>query len=371
MAKKLTVTIVGLILVLGFLVGTKAAQITSMIAASKLALQPSDAVSTYVAKREQWRPVVAAVGSVTAVQGVTVSAQMSGNVAEIAFESGAIVKEGDLLLRLDTSVEETQLRAAEAAVELARLNIERARDLLSKTSISQSEFDAADAQFKQTNAQADNIRAVIAKKTIRAPFAGRLGIRLVNIGQTLKEGENIVSLQSMDPVYVNFFLPQQSLATAAVGQDVVVTSDACPGKTLPGRVTAIAAEVDAATRNVKLQATLANTDGLLRPGVFVNVNVFETVTHDVVIVPATALVYASYGNSIFVVEKGADGAQTAKQHFVQLGETRGDFVEVTQGIEAGAEVVTSGAFKLRNGSSVNVDNTKAPAASQNPNPADS
>lgn len=371
MAKKLVITIVGLLLVLGFLVGTKAAQITSMIAASKTARQPSDAVSTYIAKRDQWRPVVNAVGTVTAVQGVTVSAQMSGNVAEIAFESGAIVKEGDLLLRLDTSVEEAQLRAAEAGVALAKLNIDRARDLLDKTSISQSEYDASDAQFKQASAQADNIRAVIAKKQIRAPFAGRLGIRLVNLGQTLKEGEAIVSLQSLDPVYVNFFLPQQNLASAAVGQDVAVTSDASPGKTLPGLVTAIAAEVDAATRNVKLQATLGNADGLLRPGMFVNVNIFETAPRDVVVIPATAVVYASFGNSIFVVEKGTDGAATAKQHFVQLGETRGDFVEITKGVEAGAEVVTTGAFKLRNGSSVTIDNSKAPVASQNPTPSDS
>ena len=371
MAKKLVITIVGLLLVLGFLVGTKAAQITTMIAASKTARQPSDAVSTYTAKRDQWRPVINGVGTVTAVQGVTVSAQMSGNVAEIAFESGAIVKEGDLLLRLDTSVEEAQLRAAEAGVALAKLNIDRSRDLLGKTSISQSEYDASDAQFKQASAQADNIRAVIAKKQIRAPFAGRLGIRLVNLGQTLKEGENIVSLQSLDPVYVNFFLPQQNLASAAVGQDVAITSDASPGKTLPGKVTAIAAEIDTATRNVKLQATLGNADGLLRPGMFVNVNIFETNARDVVIVPATAVLYASFGNSIFVVEKGSDGAVVAKQHFVQLGESRGDFVEIVKGVEAGAEVVTSGAFKLRNGSSVNVDNSQAPATSLNPTPSDS
>ncbi|MFT3781606.1 MAG: efflux RND transporter periplasmic adaptor subunit [Nibricoccus sp.] len=370
MAKKILFTAAGLILVIGFLVGTKAAQISSMIAASKNARQPSDAVATFVAKKAQWRPSVSAVGSVTAVQGVTVSAQMAGNVAEIAFESGAIVKQGDLLLRLDTSVEEAQLRAAEAAVALAKLNIERAQDLLQKTSISQSEFDAADAQFKQASAQADNIRAVISKKTVRAPFAGRLGIRLVNLGQTLKEGEGIVSLQSMDPVYVNFFVPQQQLASTAVDQDVNVTSDAAPGKTLSGKVTAIASEIDAATRNVKIQATLANAEGLLRPGMFVNVNVFETAAREVTIVPATAVIFASYGNSVFVVEKGQDGALVAKQHFVQLGERRGDFVEITQGVEAGAEVVSTGAFKLRNGSPVNVDNSKVPAASENPKPAD-
>jgi membrane fusion protein (multidrug efflux system) len=371
MAKKIFVTALGLLLVLGFLVGTKATQIASMIAAGKGAHQPSDAISTVTAKREQWRPAVSAVGTVTAVQGVTVSAQMSGNVAEIAFESGAIVKEGDLLLRLDTSVEEAQLRSAEAAVTLAKLNIDRARDLLTKTSISQSEFDVSDAQFKQASAQADNIRAVVAKKTICAPFAGRLGIRLVNLGQTLKEGEAIVSLQSLDPVYVNFSLPQQNLASAVVGQDVAVLSDASPGKTFSGKLTAIAAEVDVATRNVKLQATLGNADGLLRPGMFVNVNIFEEQTRDVVVVPATAIIYASFGNSLFVVEKGADGTAIAKQHFVTLGETRGDFVEILSGVAADAEVVSIGAFKLRNGSSVIIDNSKTPAASENPTPADS
>jgi membrane fusion protein (multidrug efflux system) len=371
MVKKIFVTAAGLLLVLGFLVGTWGSQIATLVAASKQTRTPSDAVATTIAKRNQWRPVVGAVGTVTAVQGVTVSAQMPGNVAEIAFESGAVVNQGDLLLRLDTSVEEAQLRAAEAAVALAKLNIERARGLLEKTSISQSEYDAADAQFKQATAQVDNIRAVIGKKTIRAPFGGRLGIRLVNLGQTLREGDNIVSLQSMDPVYVNFFLPQQSLASAAVGQDVAVTSDAAPGKTLAGKVTAIASEIDAATRNVKIQATLANPGEVLRPGMFVNVSVFETTPRDVLIVPATAIIYASYGNSVFVVVKESDGSLTAKQHFVQVGETRGDFVEIVKGIEDGVEVVTTGAFKLRNGSKVTVDNSNVPVAKENPTPTDS
>lgn len=371
MAKKLLVTLAGLILVLGFLVGTKAAQISSLLAASKQTRQASDAVATQVATRNQWRPVVNSVGTVTAVQGVTVSAQVSGNVAEIAFEAGAAVKQGDLLVRLDTSVEEAQLRSAEAAVALAKLNLDRARDLLEKTSISQSEYDAADAQFKQATAQADNIRAVIAKKTIRAPFGGRLGLRLVNLGQTLREGDAIVSLQSMDPVYVDFFLPQQNLAASAVGQDVAVTTDAAPGKNLPGKVTAIASEIDAATRNVKIQATLENPGEVLRPGMFVNVNVYETGARDVVVVPVTSVVYASYGNSIFVVQKEADGSLTARQHFVELGEARGDFVEVIKGVDEGAEVVSTGAFKLRNGSKIIVNNGNVPAATENPNPADS
>lgn len=371
MAKKLFVTIVALLLVVGILGGTKYAQVASMKAAGKAAVAPATAVSTYVAKKAGWRPVANTVGSVTAVQGVVVSAQMAGNVAEIAFESGAIVKQGDLLLRLDTSVEEAQLRSADAAVALARLNLDRSRDLLEKTSISQSEFDAADAQFKQASAQADNIRAVIAKKTVRAPFSGRLGIRLVNLGQTLKEGEGIVSLQSLDPVYVNFSLPQQSLASVAVGLDVSISTDAAPGKVLTGKVTAIAAEVEVATRNVKVQASLANTDGLLRPGMFVNVNVYETAVREVVVVPATAVLYASFGNSVFVLEKNDKGVLVAKQCFVQLGEMRGDFVEVKQGVEAGMEVVSAGAFKLRNGAPVSVDNSRSPVLSEDPKPVDS
>lgn len=371
MAKKFLVTAAGLLLVICFLGGTKVAQISSMVDSSKNTPKHSASISTSVAKKADWRPVVNSVGSVTSVQGVTVSAQMPGNVAEIAFDSGAIVKQGDLLLRLDTSVEEAQLRSAEAAVTLAKLNIDRARDLLEKTTISQSEFDAADAQYKQAAAQVDNIRAVIAKKTVRAPFSGRLGIRLVNLGQTLREGDGIVSLQSLDPVYVNFSLPQQNLGALSVDQDVSVTTDASPDKVFTGKVTAIAAEVDAATRNVKVQATLANSDGLLRPGMFVNVDVLGSSSRSVLVVPATAVIYASYGNSVFVVEKGEDGSSIARQHFVQLGETRGDFVELTQGVDAGSEVVTSGAFKLRNGMPVSVDNSKAPAVSETPKPTDS
>jgi len=371
MAKKLALTVFVLILVVAILGGTKYAQIATMIAAGKTAVQPSDAVTTFAAKSEQWRPVVRAVGTVTAMQGVMVSAQMSGNVAKIAFEAGAIVQQGDLLLQLDTSVEEAQLRSAEAGVALSRMNLDRARDLLKKNSISQSELDVADAQFKQTSAQADNFRAVIAKKTIRAPFSGRLGLRLVNLGQTLREGDRIVSLQSLDPVYVDFFLPQQNLASAAVGQEVTVVSDADP-VSQQGRVTAIGAEVEVATRNIKLQATLANKDGMLRPGMFVNVSIFQNVSRDVIVVPVTAIIYAAYGNSVFVVEKAAQGdGFVAKQHFVSLGETRGDFVEITKGVDANADVVTSGAFKLRSGASVIIDNTRAPAASLDPKPTNS
>jgi membrane fusion protein (multidrug efflux system) len=372
MAKKFLITAAGLLLVICFLGGTKFAQIATMMAASKGMTQPADTVSTYVAKREQWRPVVTAVGNVTAVQGVTLSNEVAGIVSRVAFESGATVAAGDVLAELDSSTEQAQLHAAEASADLARINLERARDLREKQTIAASELDTAEAQAKQANAQVENLSAFVAKKTLRAPFAGRLGIRTINLGQYLVAGTAIVTLQSLDPIYVDFYLPQQRLASAVTGQDVTVISDADPAHPREGKVTAIAAEVETATRNVKLQATLANTDGMLRPGMFVNVSIFEKDSRDVIVVPATAVLFAAYGNSVFTVEKAKEGdGLVAMQHFVQLGETRGDFVEISKGIDADAQVVTSGAFKLRNGGPVKVDNSNNPAVSFAPKPVDS
>ena len=372
MAKKLLITVTGLLLVICFLGGTKYTQIASMIAAGKNAVPPADTISTFTAKHEQWRPVVSAVGSVAAVQGVTLSNEVAGVVSKITFESGATVAAGDVLVELDSSTEQAQLHVAEAAADLARINLERARDLREKQTISASELDTAEAQAKQANAQVENLRAFVSKKALRAPFAGRLGIRQINLGQYLTAGTAIVTLQSLDPIYVDFFLPQQNLASAVVGQDVTVTSDADPAHPRQGHVTAIAAEVETATRNVKMQATLANTDGMLRPGMFVNLNIFQSEAREVIVVPATAILYAAYGNSVYVVEKAKEGeGMVANQHFVRLGETRGDFVEIVQGLDADAQVVSSGAFKLRNGSPVHVDNSKVPAMSLAPKPADS
>jgi len=372
MVKKLLVTAAGLLLVICFLGGTKYAQIASMIAAGKAAVPPTDTISTFAAKREQWRPMVNAVGSVAAVQGVTLSNEVAGIVSRVAFESGATVAAGDVLVELDSSTEQAQLHVAEAAADLARINLDRARDLREKQTIAASELDTAEAQAKQAVAQVENLRAFVAKKTLRAPFAGRLGIREINLGQYLVAGTAIVTLQSLDPIYVDFFLPQQNLAMAVVGQDVTVISDADPSHPRQGNVTAIAAEVETATRNVKFQATFANADGMLRPGMFVNVSIYQNQPRDVIVVPATAILYAAYGNSVYVVEKSKEGESlVANQHFVSLGETRGDFVEITQGLNADAQVVSGGAFKLRNGAPVNVDNTKAPATSLTPKPADS
>jgi membrane fusion protein (multidrug efflux system) len=372
MLKKLLITIGGLLVVLALLGGVKAMQIMTMIAAGKNFQQPPEVVTSAEVHEESWEPALTAVGSFTAVQGVTVGAEMPGKVVKIAFESGANVNAGDLLVQLDTSTEEAQLRAAEASATLARINVERARDLIGKKTISQAELDASEAQFAQAKAQADNVRAVIAKKTIRAPFAGRLGIRLVNLGQILKDGEAIVSLQALDPIYVNFLLPQQDISQLSLGQKVAITSDAMPGQTVTGELSAINPDVDAATRNVRLQATLANPKGSMRPGMFANVSVGLPTEQKVLTLPITSIVYATFGDSVFVIENAKEGqGKVLRQQFVRLGEKRGDFVAVVDGLKPGQQVVSSGVFKLRNGASVVVDNKLAPAASLTPKPGNS
>jgi len=372
MLKKLLLTIGGLLLIIVLLAGTKTLQIMALIAAGKAATVPAEAVTTATAQAGSWERTIGAIGSVAAVQGVIVAAESPGKVVGISFESGSTVRQGDPILSQDTSVEEAQLRSAEASVALAKLNLDRSKDLLAQHTISQADYDGMDAQYKQASAQADNIRAVISKKTIRAPFGGRLGIRLVNLGQTLKEGDAIVSLQSLDPIYANFQLPQQRLADLANELLVRVTSDALPGKSVEGRITAVNPDVDVTTRNVRVQATLANAAGLLRPGMFVSVEVILPEKNAVVAIPATAVLAAPYGDSVFLVEKSADGSGlVVRQQFVRLGTKRGDFVAVVSGLKDGEAVVSSGVFKLRNGMAVVVDNSLAPDAKLAPKPTDS
>jgi membrane fusion protein (multidrug efflux system) len=316
-----------------------------------------------------------AVGSLTAVQGVTVTAELTGKIVQIDFRPGSLVKAGELLVRQDTSSEEAQLRAAEATVALARLNLERLGKLLSERTISQSQFDNAEASYKQAVAQADSIRASIAKKTIRAPFAGRLGIRLVNLGQVINEGEAIVSLQALDPIYVDFSLPQQQLSSIKAGLAVRVTTDALPGEVIEGRITAINPQVDAATRNIRVQATVANPDERLRPGMYVNVAVVLPGREKALAIPATAVLYATYSDSVFIVEDPPDPnsgplRKVVRQQFAQLGEKHGDFVAVRSGLKEGDTIVSTGVFKLRNGQTVTVDNTLSPEFQLKPTPAE-
>ncbi len=373
MLKKLTLTTVGIIAIVGFLVGTKLLQFRAMAAAGAAMVPPPETVTVAEAREETWALTVDVTGSIAAVQGVTIAAEVPGKVAKIDFEAGAKVKAGDLLVQVDTSTEEAQLRAAEASAALAKANLDRSKDLSEKATISKAEFDAAEAQYKQAMAQADGIRAVIAKKNIRAPFDGRLGLRLINLGQILKEGEAITTLQTLDPVYANFSVPQQRLPVLKPGTPVHITTDAAPGEVFEGKITAVSPEIDPITRNVRVQATIPNTGEKLRSGMFANVEVVLPQTEKNLIIPATAVVYAPYGDSVFVVEekkneKSGQMEKVLRQQFVRLGTTRGDFVAVTDGLKAGESVASSGVFKLRSGEPVVVDNTLAPVASLNPKP---
>ena len=376
MKKRIIFTIIGLLIMIGLLGGIKGLQIDRMIAQGSQYVPPPETVTTTVVRTDSWESRLTAVGSLAAVQGVMVTAELSGKIVRIAFEPGTHVKAGDLLLQQDTSSEAAQLRAAEANVKLAKLNLERLKKLLERRTVAQSQYDNAEALYKEGVAQADAIRAVIAKKNIRAPFPGRLGIRLVNLGQILNEGEPIVSLQSIDPIFVNFSLPQHQLAQVQTGLTVRVTSDALPGQAIEGRITAISPEVDAATRNIRIQATVANHQEHLRPGMFANVAVILPASNKVLAVPATAVLYAPYSDTVFVVdekksENNNQPGQVVRQQVVQLGEKRGDFVAIVSGLKAGETIVSTGAFKLRNGQTVVVDNTLAPDFKLAPEPRDS
>jgi membrane fusion protein (multidrug efflux system) len=315
--------------------------------------------------------VLSAVGSLTAVQGVTVAAEIAGKIVQIPLEAGTMVKAGDLLVQQDISAETAQLRSAEAALELAQVNYNRAKKLLSEQTYSRADYDNADAQLKQAAAQVDNIKSSIAKKTIRAPFSGALGIRLVNLGQMLSAGDDIISLQSLDPVYANFSLPQQHLTKIKPGLKVRIKTDALPGREFEGEITAINPQVEAATRNINLQATVENPDLLLRPGMFVTVIMVLPGEQNVLAVPATAILNAPYSDSVFVIDSSAGDAGTiVRQQFVRLGQRQGDYVAVEAGLEEGDTVVSTGAFKLRNGQAITVDNTLTPQFDTKPQPDD-
>ena len=375
-----------LIASLGFV---KFRQIQEAIGQAAAFQPPPEAVTTIVAQQEKWPAKLSAIGTVAAVQGVTVSADLPGIVAHIAFESGASVREGDLLVQLDTKQEQAQLAqqqarlaAVEAAGELARLNFDRMHGLVDEGAITRAEYDRAVAEQKQTvaeqkqtEAQIEEIRATIARKTIRAPFAGILGLRQVNLGQYLSGGDPVVPLQSLDPTYVNFGVPQQDAGQVVVGHTVRITTEDLAGVAFTGQVTAINSIVDEATRNVQIQATLANPNGRLRPGMFVQTEVLLGASHSAVTLPASAISYAPYGDSVFVVEDLKDpNGQTyrgVRQQFVKLGAARGDQIAVLSGLKPGEEVVRSGVFKLRNGVAVLVNNKVQPGNKPAPKPEES
>ena len=358
----------------GVLGVVKTLQIQAAMAQASSFQPPPEAVTTIAARAERWPATVAAIGTVQAVRGVTVSADLPGVVESIAFESGRSAREGEVLVRLDTRQERAQRAAAEAQRDLARANLERVRGLVDQGIVAQAELDRVVAEARQAEARVGEIRATIDRKQIRAPFSGVLGIRQVNLGQYLNAGDPIVPLQALDPVHVNFSVPQQKGALMRAGGTVEVRAEGQGGEGLRGRITAVDAVVDAATRNVQVQATLANEDGRLRPGMFVNVQVGVGEVAEALTLPASAISYAPYGDSVFVVaeiEGPGGGRYTGvRQQFVRLGGARGDQVAVVSGLEPGAEVVTSGVFKLRTGAAVQVNNEVRPSNDPAPKPED-
>ena len=370
----IVIAIALLVTICVFAFGIKILQIVKM--ASTPMVMPPTTVSSVTVKEEDWAPRLTAVGSVSAVQGAVVSAELAGVVSEINFENGGEAKKGEVLMKLDASQEEALLRSAEAEAQLAQTDLERSRDLAMKKVVSSAELDSAQSKFRRLNAVVDQVRSSIAKKTLIAPFDGQLGIRQVNVGQMINAGQQVVPLTSLDPVFADFALPQQYLGQLTPGLEVHVTTDAIPGRVFNGKLTAINSMVDSSTRNITLQATLENPDHVLRPGMFAKAEVTLPEKHKALVVPGSAISYAPFGDSVFVIEKKKDEktgkeSQVIRQQFVRVGEARGDLVAITQGLKAGETIVSTGVFKLRNGMTVTINNDLAPNPQVNPNPIDS
>ncbi len=370
----MSVMLVLVFLFIAGIAGVKFALIMKGMAMGKLFAPPPPSVTIIVAKTQTWQPVLSVIGSLKAVNGVTVSTDLAGIVSEIAFESGASVKKGDLLVRLDTRQEAAQLRSAEARRDLTEANLDRQRELISKKAVAQTDFDSANSEFRQADAAVEQARAMIARKTILAPFDGLLGIRQANVGQYLNVGASIVPLQSLDPIYVQFALPQQHLDQVAAGGKLRISASGIKGEEFEGRISAIDSLVDESTRNILIQGTVANPGEKLRPGMFVNVEVLLPETPGVVAVPASSINYAPLRDSVFIVrdKAGPDGkpAQVVEEHFVKLGPSRGDQVSILSGVKEGDRVVTSGAFKLQSGLVVKISDLIRPGNELNPNVPD-
>src|SRR5438270_7483437 len=362
-----------LIVILVFAFGIKFLQIRKMM--STPMVMPPTTVSSVTVKEEDWAPTLSAVGSISAVQGAVVSAELGGVVGQIAFENGSTAKKGDLLLQLDASAEEALLRSSEAEAELARQDLERTRGLASQKVLSKADSDAAESKFNRLNAVVDQMRSNIRKKTVFAPFDGQLGIRQVNIGQSIDARQPVIALTALDPVYVDFALPEQYVSQLSNGLDVNVRVDALVGHDFKGKLTAVNSMVDSVTRKVTAQANLQNPEHTLRPGMFAKVEVVLPAKGKALVIPGSAVSYAPFGDSVYVIEKKKDPktgkeSQVLRQQFVRIGEARGDFVAVTQGLKPGETIVSTGVFKLRNGMAVAVNNDLAPKPELNPKPPD-
>ncbi len=376
MKKAIALSVLGLLLIIGTLGGIKGFQIADLIAAGAAAAPPPTSVTSIDVEQAEWETTISAIGTLEASQGVMITADLPGRVSRLYFDGGELVQAGDLLLEQETSTEDTQLSAAESTLVLAQSNLDRVSRLWRSRVVSRSEFDAASSEARAAQAQVDNITTSLTKKRIIAPFDGRIGLRLVNIGQDLSQGVPIVSLQAFDPMRVNFSLPQRALAQVAVGLDVRVTSNAVADRSFGGIITAINTEIDASTRTVRTQATLNVTpeaDGSvpkLLPGMFARVEVVLPDVKPVLMVPLTSVSFATFGDSVFVLETNEDDQLVARQQFVQLGERRGDYVEILKGLNEGDTVANDGVFKLRNGSTVQIqDGGSEPSLNPQPDNA--
>jgi membrane fusion protein (multidrug efflux system) len=360
--KRLAVVILGLAVVFGAIFGWKYHQASQAKARSQGGPPPAVVSSTEV-RAEVWRPEISAAGSLVASAGVFVTNEVAGQVAEIHFESGQVVRQGDLLVRLDDQTDRAQLDALAAERDLAKIRLDRVSRLIKDNMISRSDFDEAKSQYEAAQARVASQRSLVDKKTIRAPFSGRLGLREVNLGQYLAPGSQIVSLQAFDPIYADFTLPERYLSRLSTGQSVVVRVQAYGTRSFDGRITAIEPRIETATRNLRVRATLKNPGGELRPGMFADVSVLSPEQRKVLTLPRTALTYAPYGDSVFVIEQ-ANGATVARQRQVQAGEHRGERVEIVSGLSEGDAVVSAGQVKLRDGQAIKINNSvdlEAPA----------
>lgn len=375
MLKRMLLTLLIVFAILGGLGFAKFRQVEAAIAKGASFQIPPTAVTTVVAHQETWPSTLGVIGTAAAIQGVTVSADLPGTIDKIHFESGQWVHEGEILVELDTRQERAQLASLEAQRDLAKVNYDRAQELVKSGVISRSDYDNATAQQKATEAQVGDTRAAIARKTIRAPFTGLLGIRQVSLGQYLAAGQAIVPLQSLDPIYVNFGVPQQDTGRVVLGHVVRITNPDLPGMAFSGRITALDSIIDEQTRNVQVQAILTNKGNKLRPGMFVQVELPIGQSRQVIPLPASAINYAPYGDSVFVIADMKDpkgnSYRGVRQQMVKIDGSRGDQVAIISGINPGDEIVSAGAFRLRNGAPVQVNNTIKPENSPKPNPQDS
>ena len=371
MTKRMIIMVLGVVLLVAVIAFVVYRNIMKQIAQGSIPQPPVVVTAMKVAKQE-WQPQLNAVGSLRAVRGVDVTTEIAGLVREIRFKSGDEIKSGAVLIQLNADSDLAQLASLKAAADLAQTTLTRDRMQLAAEAISQAQVDSDEADLKSKRAQAASQQATIDKKTIRAPFSGRLGITLVNPGQYLNPGDKVVTLQTIDPIFIDFNLPQQQISGVSLGQPVTVLSDAYLGQPFSGKVTAIDAKVDTATRNVQIEATVANPKRLLLPGMFGRAAVDSGEKKIYLTLPQTAITYNPYGATVFITadKKDAKGNPEvqAQQVFITPGPTRGDQVAILKGVSEGATVVTSGQLKLKNGTPLRIDNSVQPLNEQNPTP---